>query len=89
MPNSAAPPPDLVRALQAFPDDAALIRRLFLADHSFRSACEDYRLACEGLFAFERLSGDGPRPEVQDYQRVVRELETEMRGMIQAARGRA
>lgn len=80
---------DLSSALEVFPEDASLVRRLFLADRSFRSACEDYRLAREGLASFGRLQGDPPRPEVEDYRRLVRELEAEMRGMIRAAQGRA
>lgn len=82
-------PPDLARAIDAFPEDVPLIRRLFLADRTFRSACEDYRLAREGLDAFARLQREAPRPEIEDYQRLVRELEAEMREMINAARGRA
>lgn len=89
MPIAPASSLDLSRVLDAFPEDASVIRRLFLADRFFRSACEDYRLAREGLVAFERLHRDAPRPEVEDYQRVVRELEAEMRNMIHAARGRA
>jgi len=74
--------------LEAFPDLAPLVRRLFLADRSFRSACGDYCLAREGLASFERLRREAPCPEVEDYRRVVRELEAEMRDMIRSARGR-
>lgn len=88
MPLAPAVSPDLTSALEAFPDLAPLVRRLFLADRSFRSACEDYRLAREGLAAFERLRGSEPRPEVDDYRRVLRELEAEMLHMIHAAQGR-
>lgn len=89
MPLASAASPDLTSALEAFPDLAPLVRRLFLADRSFRSACEDYRLARESLAAFERLRGGEPRPEVDDYRRVLRELEAEMLQMIHAARGRS
>ncbi len=89
MPIAPAISPDLTRALDAFPEDALLVRRLFLANRSFRSVCEDYRLARESLDTFERLRRDASRPEIADYHRVVRELEAEMRDMIQAARGRA
>ncbi len=89
MPPSPVPSPDLTSALEAFPEEVALVRELFLADRSFRGACEDYRLAREGLAAFERLRPGNPRPEVEDYRRLVRELEAEMRDMIQAARGRS
>jgi hypothetical protein len=88
MPPAPAQSPDLASALDAFPDEAALVRRLFLADRAFRGACEDYRLAREGLESFERLRRDGPRPEVDDYRRLVLELEAEMRDMIRSARAR-
>jgi hypothetical protein len=83
-----ATPPDLARVIEVFPEDVPLIRRLFLADRAFRGACEDYRLACEGLHAFARRRHDEPRPEIEEYERLVRELEAEMREMINAARGR-
>jgi hypothetical protein len=89
MPPAPAACPELTHALGAFPDHALLVRRLFLADPSFRSACEDYRLALEGLTAFQRARSGEPRPEVDDYRRVVRELEAEMRVMILAVRDRA
>ena len=85
----SATPPDLARAIAAFPEDVLLIRRLFLADRAFRSACEDYRLAREGLDAFARRQHDEPRPEIEEYQRLVRELEAELRDMINAVRGQA
>ncbi|MBP0463704.1 hypothetical protein J5Y09_07260 [Roseomonas sp. PWR1] len=88
MPSAPSHSPELAIVLDVFPDEAPLVRRLFLADPAFRSACEDYRLARDGLESFERLRREGPRPEVEDYQRVVRELESEMRGMIRSARGR-
>lgn len=89
MPPAPAAYPDLMSVLEAFPDHAPLVRRLFLADRSFRGACEDYRLAREGLAAFQRLRAGAARPEVDDYRQLVHELEAEMRQMLHAARGRA
>ncbi len=68
-----------------FPEHAALARQLFLTHPAFRSACEDYRLACEGLATFEDLATRAPRPELCDYRTVVRELESELRAMLDAA----
>ncbi|PWS36076.1 hypothetical protein DFH01_12775 [Falsiroseomonas bella] len=85
----SAPCPELACALESFAEEAPLVRRLFLADRAFRSACEDYRLALEGLAAFRRLPDGRQRAEFDDYQRVVRELEAEMRDMIRAARSPA
>lgn len=89
MPAAPLSSPELAIALEAFPDHALLVRRLFLQDPSFRSACEDYRLAREGLATFAPGRRGEHRPELDDYRRVVRELEAEMRAMILAARDRA
>ena len=89
MPPATVQSPELACALDAFPGEAPLVRRLFLADREFRGVCEDYRLACESLASFEHLQRGGPRPEIEDYRRLVRELEAEMHDMIQAARGRS
>lgn len=86
---ASAVPPDLARVIEAFPKDASLIRRLFLADLSFRGACEDYRLACESLEAFVRRRRGVACPEIEDYRRVVHELQAEIREMIRASRGYA
>ena len=40
MPPAPAAYPDLMSVLEAFPDHAPLVRRLFLADRSFRGTCE-------------------------------------------------
>lgn len=79
--------PDLQNALEAFPEDAALVLRLFLAESGFRSVCEDYRLALEGVIAFASMKGPEPRVEVEDYRRLVGELKAEMGKAIRAARG--
>jgi hypothetical protein len=86
MPPMPAPCPELSCALASFPEEAPLVRRLFFADRAFRSACEDDRLALEGLATFRRLGDGTRRPEVDDYQRVVSELEAELRAMVRAAR---
>jgi hypothetical protein len=84
MADPSAPHSELVAVLSRFPAEARLIRQLFLADRAFRSACEDYRLAQDGLAAFERLSAATPRREVEEYRALVRELETEILAMVAA-----
>lgn len=61
-----------------------MIRRLFLADRSFRSVCEDYRIAREGLATFEALSALSPRSEVEEYRNIVRDLEAEIMATVRA-----
>lgn len=70
-----------------FPEEAALARWMFLTDPVFRNACEDYRLAREGLAEFEKRAAGAPRTEVGEYRVLVRELEAELQAMLGAASG--
>jgi hypothetical protein len=79
---------DLEQALQRFPADAAVIRRLFLADPCFRSVCEDYRLASEALAGFRRRPDAETRPEIEEYCRVMAELEAEIAALVGSGRER-
>lgn len=74
--------PDLVLLLTTFPDQEPLIRRIFLEDEHFRSACADYRLAREGLAKFERMNATSPRPECAEYRTLISELEAELRSIM-------
>ncbi|WP_137180717.1 hypothetical protein [Roseomonas sp. AR75] len=86
MPDEPAIRSDLDWVLSRFPEKAALVRRLFETQPSFRSACEDYRLARQGLSAFEeRLSASGPRAEIAEYRTLVSELESELLAMLSTA----
>ncbi|WP_198376125.1 hypothetical protein [Neoroseomonas rubea] len=87
MPEDTPVRSELDRVLARFPEHEALARHLFLTHPAFRSACEDYRLACEGLATFQRLAAHAPRPELGDYRRLVVELEAELRAMLRAADG--
>lgn len=77
---------DLDQTLRRFPDDSEAIRRLFLADPRFRGVCEDYRLATEALAGFLRRADALARPEIEDYRRVMAELESEIASLVQANR---
>ena len=58
---------DLAQVVGRFPENAPLIRRLFLADASFRGVCEDYVLARDTLVRFQRLPDTQQRPEIAEY----------------------
>jgi hypothetical protein len=64
--------------LERFPDSTAKIRRLFLADQSFRSACEDYLLAVESLKKMNSLPGPSKGMEIYDYTSLIEALECEI-----------
>jgi hypothetical protein len=87
MPDEPAVSPELDWVLARFPEDAPLVRRLFLTEPIFRCACEGYRLAREGLSTFEKLAMRGPRAELGEYRNLVRELEAELLAMFSAADG--
>ncbi|MBK0400120.1 hypothetical protein H0I76_13050 [Limibaculum sp. M0105] len=54
------------------------MRQLYLKDERFREACEDYAASIASLRRFEARDDAELRPEVQDYRRLLRELEDEL-----------
>lgn len=62
-----------------FPDQAALIARLFVRDEAFRSMCEDWVLAKGALAAqLERTQSEQELAKIHDFRRLVGELEDEI-----------
>ena len=78
---------DLAHVLERFPEAKVLIRRMFLADRSFRSVCEDYALARDTLARFQAMPNGRQRPEVADYVSVIAGLEGEIIAFIRNAGG--
>jgi hypothetical protein len=66
------------RVAARFPDDAARLKSLCIAEPSFRELCEEYGLAQASLALFEAMPDAADRPEVPDYRAVIAELETEI-----------
>lgn len=85
MADATAVHPELASVVARFPDREALARYLYRTHQAFRSACEDYRLAAEGLSNFEKLAQTAPRPELGEYRTLVQELEAELLAMFRAA----
>ena len=76
----------LAQATARFPEAAARLRRLALADPGFRDLCEDYGLARESLARFEARPDAAQRPEVTEYRSIVAELEGEIDRFLREAR---
>jgi hypothetical protein len=76
----------LAQAAARFPEAAARLRRLALADPGFRDLCEDYGLARETLARFEARPDAAQRPEVPEYRSIVAELECEIDRCLREAR---
>ncbi len=84
MPEETARRPELDCVLARFPGREGLARRLFLKSPAFRSTCEDYRLARQGLLTFEQLAATEPRAELLEYRTLVKELEAELERLLGA-----
>src|SRR4051812_37801842 len=78
---------NLVQVLERFPKDASLIRRLWLANESFRTICEDYVLARDSLARFQAMPDAQQRPEIADYLSVIAGLEDEIAALLRSADG--
>lgn len=65
-----------------FPERREQVRLLYLKDEHFRSICEDFLLCIHSLRLFERRPDAQIRPEVDDYQTVLGELENEIRSYL-------
>ena len=87
MTDASAVRTELDRVIERFPGEEALARRLFVTHPAFRSACEDYHLARQGLANFEKLAALAPRSELAEYKALVRDLEAELMAMFTAADG--
>ncbi|RAI03784.1 hypothetical protein DLJ53_04730 [Acuticoccus sediminis] len=75
--------------MKRFPQDAGLIGRLLLSHPEFRSICEDYAAAQTALALFKARSDAAERPEVAEYEDIIRELEAELADMLKTIRGAA
>lgn len=80
--------PELARVIDLFPGRGALVRRLYLADQSFRGACEDYALAQESVARLKESPEEVHRRHVDDYMSVIADLEGELAAMLARATGK-
>lgn len=76
----------LASAVVRFPEAAAELRRLAVANPEFQEICVEYALARESLARFEARADAAERPEVTDYRTLIRELETEIDRFARGAR---
>lgn len=70
--------------LERFPEKAGLIRELVLSNMEFRSICEDYAEALNTLVHFRARPDADERPEVAEYEVLIRELEAELAAALEA-----
>ena len=71
--------------IELFPASAAIVRRLYLSNEHFRATCQDLALSISSLRRFEARNDAHLRPEVEDYRKLLGELELELRRYLDAA----
>jgi hypothetical protein len=69
-------------AIRRFPRRSLEIRRLAVADGSFRSLCGDLREAEEALERWNRIPSDQAVSRRQEYNLLVEELAREIEGIV-------
>lgn len=74
---------NLELVIESFTGKGPLIRRLCLADQTFRGLCEDYGLARLCLARFEKLDATHSQ-EIEDYRSVIAALEAEIATRLDA-----
>lgn len=65
-----------------------MIRRLLLSSPEFRSVCEDYSVAQDALAHFRERPDAHERPEIGEYETLIRELEAEIAALVETTRAR-
>jgi hypothetical protein len=78
---------DLAVILPRFPASRAKIRRLYLQDRHFRSACHDLALAIEFLSKLSTADGEPPQALVDEYTMLEAELHREISEILSRAEG--
>lgn len=68
--------------LDRLPEHRNALRGRMMVDPEFRSLCEDYGEAIEALRRWEVSSDRSRAARVAEYQRLVAELESEIRGEL-------
>lgn len=66
---------DAIRlVIEVYPDMASVVRRLYLADQSFRDLCEDFASVQVTLTGLARHPDQASRPGIVEYRRLVNDL---------------
>lgn len=67
--------PAIQIVIEAHPEMASAVRRLYLADQSFRDLCQDFAAAQATLGGLATHPAHESRPEVVEYRRLVLDLD--------------
>lgn len=78
MSETGRPPSDVGQVLKFFPEDAALVARMYAESPDFRSICEDLILADRALVRLETLQRGREPAKIAEYRQLVAELRKEI-----------
>ena len=85
MTDTHVEPTGVTRAVARFPEAAARLRRLAMADADFRELCEEYGLAQQSLAGYEARPDAAERTEIAEYRILIAELEDEISRLLTEA----
>lgn len=77
----------VLAAIRRFPDRSLQIRRLALADGTFRSLCGDFGEAEEALAHWSQTSSPQAALRQSEYRGLMEELAFEIAAAVEVARG--
>jgi hypothetical protein len=72
--------------LERFPEDAALVARMFVESDGFRGMCEDLVLAKSTLVELESFQRGREPTKIAEYRQLVADLEGEIAEAIKNAK---
>jgi hypothetical protein len=78
MSDPGRPPSDVGQVLKFFPEDAALVARMYAESDDFRSICQDLILADCTLVRLETLQKGREPARIAEYRQLVAELRKEI-----------
>jgi hypothetical protein len=80
------PPSDVGPVLKFFPEDSALVARMYAESADFRGICEDLILADGALVRLETLRPDREPAKIAEYRQLVAELRKEIAAALERYR---
>ncbi len=76
--------PDMtIHIFKRFPENALLIRHLFLKDSNFRSICDDYDKCIRSIKYWNHAKKIDTKARVEEYRYLCKELEKEVLQALQ------
>ena len=86
MSEAGSSPSHMRQLLKFFPDETALVARMYAESPVFRSICEDLILADSALASLEAVQQERELAKVAEYRQLVLELQKEITEILERCR---